>query len=1138
MKRFQAMAQRITAFVLSAGMMASAAAPTVLAAQQAPSAPLGAENSVDELGNEDVSDETFHEPDDRGLAADAEFFYGEADDDIDLDDLTEEQLAEQAAVDESGHKKHTPDTDDLVYEQPSTCAQRGYAIYRCSFELEQEDGTVAHCYHWVVVWLSLTDHEWGEWQEPDDADSQKYRVCSVCNAVEYEDDTAVTPDGVPVTDPDHPEWLPGDIGVGGNYDDQIELARGHTHSKNFLLETIEATCTEPKKRKWKCWCTFNFWDTQGEKLGHMPEQDAQTYTKPATCTEDGVTYKYCGRNNNGTTCMYEYPNTRQTLFATGHHTGDEDDAHKWVKGDGTDVGWTEEPATCTTAGKRYRRCDTCQKEEVDNTYADAHPATGHITDGVKWTKDDGSEIGWVVNQPYKCADGTKTRECDVCHEKETVTVPATEEHQRTDWIVTVEPTCTTTGTRVKKCTVCGNVVETETINALEHDFQNYVDDNRPACCDQYETGTCTRCDAKDTRKTSDPIRAHKFTRYIFGTFDGRLATRADCDYKGCTAYDDKAFSLDNYKENGYVLAATEASETIADYAEEVIKQAMRDAETAVANASTREEAIASLDVIVASVRSQLLNKKVSGEVRMDPGWGAWAIVKIPYSVTITKEMVGSMLTDLQNGMNSVKEMLGSSFLSKDAIQTLIGKVEDTVAKSDDINYSMRWIVYPEAYYQITAALNGGNGSYPGGDSDKAGEKATISNLILQLAGDLVQKDPNSETDAVQEFVSAIFDDLIDMLIEELKKDETYGKYLNNALGDELLAELRPKLREELVNDTAFVDTIRGIVQIALSNAAAGVNKGWKEKAILAQLREDLLKVQDPVEQEMIKLSGIIGDLVESSLAEKINKLLPFGDLTSWIGKWVGEFAKDKAVSEVVGETGRVRDTIELYIKYITCPGHDYHYITTRATTCTEDGEEKLKCSKCGWVRSDNKITHEKLGHVPVVDEAVDPTETEEGLTEGSHCARCGAVLEAQEVIPALQPQMDAKLVCSAIPEEAVTAMRYENRKKLDAAMDAALTKAGYTAADSQRFLAQVNSSIGILPSDRYPEEGFTGYVPRPAQTAADKKYTWYAVQLLTVDAHGHNAGDVIITPVTQTDKGLQLTVYAQAVVALAWKEAK
>lgn len=871
------------------------------------------------------------------------------------------------------------------------------------------------------------------------------------------------------------------------------------------------------------------------------------YEVKATCTTDGVKYYYCGRDNgagsdrnkgNGSICYYVWEDETVVTKAVGHlsSTGE-----YWFPNDEAtkDKGWQTKAATCGEAGKRYRdcvNCDAADGKEEDPSYADAHPATGHETDGVKWTKGDNSNVGWVVNQPYPCADGTKTRECDICHEKETVTVPATKAHQLTDWEVTVEPTCTTTGTRVKKCTVCGNVVKTETIGALGHDFQNYVDDNKPACCDQYETGTCTRCNAKNTRKTSDPIRAHKFTHYEFGTFDGRLATRANCDYKGCTAYDDKAFSLDNYKENGYVLAATEASETIADYAEDVIKQAMRDAETAVANASTREEAIASLDVIVASVRSQLLSKKVSGEVRIDPGWGAWAIVKIPYSVTITEKMVGSMLTDLQNGMNSVKEMLGSSFLSKDAIQTLIGKVADTVAKSDDINYSMRWIVYPEAYYQITAALNEGNGSYPGGDSDKAGEKATISNLILQLAGDLVQKDPNSETDAVQEFVSAIFDDLIDMLIEELKEDEEYSKYLNNALGDELLAELRPKLREELVNDTTFVDAVRGVVQNALSNAAAGVNKGWKEKAILAQLRSDLLKVQDPVEQEMIKLSGIIGDLVESSLAEKINKLLPFGDLTSWIGKKVGAFAKDKAVSEVVGETGRVRDTIELYIKYITC-GEHRHVIEEIAATCTEPAYTIDSCDKCGWRFSKSK-TGEPLGHVPVVDEAADPTETEEGLTEGSHCARCSAVLEAQEVIPALQPQMDAKLVCSAIPEETVTAMRYENRKKLDAAIDAALTKAGYTAADSQRFLAQVNSSIGILPSDRYPEEGFTGYVARPAQTAADKKYTWYAVQLLTVDAHGHNAGDVIITPVAQTDKGLQLTVYAQAVVALAWKEAK
>ena len=1068
MKRFQAMAQRITAFVLSAGMMASAAAPTVLAAQQVPSAPLGAENSVDELGNEDLSDETYHEPDDRGLAADA------------------------------------------------------------------------------------ADHTWGEWydgtyQEGEDGEIQnvKIRICSDCGVLQLEDGTVLTPstdEKLEIVDPDEPEQLAPGVNLDGNYDDQIAPCDSvgihdgahqfdYTGATNVKVWYSRPTCTQTGSAlvrciKWwhvKFYIPFKGWQ---ESSGQCDYSETHTINMaPHTWPSDG-TVEQASPCVDGwkvwrcTVCNTEL--RRDKIGAKPHQYGDP---------------ITVKP-TCEKGGKTYQKCSVCGDEHVIETTA----PLGHSTDGVKWTKGDNSNVGWVVNQPYPCADGTKTRECDICHEKEILTVPATEEHQLTDWIVTVEPTCTTTGTRVKKCTVCGNVVKTETIGALGHDFQNYVDDNKPACCDQYETGTCTRCNAKNTRKTSGPIRAHKFTRYVLATFDGRLATRAYCDYEGCTAYDDKAISTKDYKENLCVLAATEASETIAKYADDVIKQAMRDAETAVKNASTREEAIASLDVIVASVRSQLLNKKIEGEVRadLDPEHklpdllhGA-AIVKLPYSVT--EDMVGSMLTDLQNGMNSVKEMLGSSFLSKDAIQTLIGKVADTVAKSDDINYSMRWIVYPEAYYQITAALNEGNGSYPGGDSDKAGEKATISNLILQLAGDLVQKDPNSETDAVQEFVSAIFDDLIDMLIEELKEDEEYSKYLNNALGDELLAELRPKLREELVNDTAFVDAVRGIVQIALSNAAAGVNKGWKEKAILAQLRSDLLKVQDPVEQEMIKLSGIIGDLVESSLAEKINKLLPFGDLTSWIGKKVGAFAKDKAVSEVVGETGRVRDTIELYIKYITCGEH--HHVTEEiAATCTEPAYTIDSCDKCGWRFSKSK-TGEPLGHVPVVDEAADPTETEEGLTEGSHCARCGAVLEAQEVIPALQPQMDAKLVCSAIPEETVTAMRYENRKKLDAAMDAALTKAGYTVADSQRFLAQVNSSIGILPSDRYPEEGFTGYVARPAQTAADKKYTWYAVQLLTVDAHGHNAGDVIITPVAQTDKGLQLTVYAQAVVALAWKEAK
>ena len=212
MKRFPEIARRAVSLALAASMSLSVLAPCASAAVTA----RDLENSVDELGNVDLTDEVFNVPDDtaakpeiRETTEEPEF--PAVEDDGVADDLTEEQLAEQAVVDEAGHTEHTPDTDaELVYEQPATCAERGYAIYPCSFTLEQEDGTVAHCYHQVVVWLPLADHEWGEWQEPDDADSQKYRVCTVCNAVEYEDGTVVTPGGIPVTDPDQPEWLPGD----------------------------------------------------------------------------------------------------------------------------------------------------------------------------------------------------------------------------------------------------------------------------------------------------------------------------------------------------------------------------------------------------------------------------------------------------------------------------------------------------------------------------------------------------------------------------------------------------------------------------------------------------------------------------------------------------------------------------------------------------------------------------------------------------------------------------------------------------------------------------------------------------------------------------------------------------------------
>lgn len=527
------------------------------------------------------------------------------------------------------------------------------------------------------------------------------------------------------------------------------------------------------------------------------------------------------------------------------------------------------------------------------------------------------------------------------------------------------------------------------------------------------------------------------------------------------------------------------AQTAAAAADKLLKEALLAVKKAVNSAESKEDAINQMETIYSQAYDLLTRSGMSAED------------------------AASKLEPLRSAIDSLKKFLKDSFISLDTIQAAVSVIVDAALASDTTEQGL--------YDLVRTVLDGK-------DTDPA-----VKRVILVVARDVLDK-----ADWTQ-LTPSLLNDVVDLAVDKVK--DKYGKYpFVNELMDELKDPLNELVHREVGWDT--INKVREVFFNAIDNAIAGIDAGKDNEALLAQARADLLKLSPVVSEEMQRIGAKAADLISDHLKDKITNALPGIQLPEFIGSFVGGLAQDVVNEKLDEYDPKLTATIDQYVLYLTCPGHDYHYITTRATTCTEDGEEKLKCSKCGWVRSDNKITHKKLGHVPVVDEAADPTETEEGLTEGSHCARCGAVLEAQEVIPALQPQMDAKLVCSAIPEETVTAMRYENRKKLDAAMDAALTKAGYTAADSQRFLAQVNSSIGILPSDRYPEEGFTGYVARPAQTAADKKYTWYAVQLLTVDAHGHNAGDVIITPVSQTDKGLQFTVYAQAVVALAWKEAK
>lgn len=797
--------------------------------------------------------------------------------------------------------------------------------------------------------------------------------------------------------------------------------------------------------------------------GHKHKWKKEKTVAP-TCTEQGYTVYKCEYNLFGIGCTA----TKKDDFkpALDHNMSD----------------WIVVKATCTTAGEKYKVCQRsgCTYKVVEEGYAEAHPALDH----------DFKDAEWVIEAP----------------------------------------TCTTPGKRYQVCKRdgCGQKNFDETYAkehpALGHVWGKYVDDDKPGCQQQTETAHCTRegCTATDTEDRANfgpggnPL-PHKYTTYkgldeILGV---PTKYKSTCDYGCGTTKEFGALDKDVVvdKTTQGAMDTVKVDDMTADErANQIIDDALKAAQEAVKQAKTKKEAIAALDQISATVKSELSSMKIS-------------VGKLNKDVSIDPKDLENILKPLDTTIDSLKGSLDDSFLSQETITSLVNKLATDVPASTAPETGIKKLIYNTVYdaiYNLTA---------------KDDEKKTtdsmpdVKNMVLQLVSDVAKSDEGWNT-----LTDALVDDAVELALDEVMKDKKYAMLLKTKLGASTVEEVRAEVKKQLVNDPTFMNSVRAQVKTAADEASKGVSQGWSDQKVLDRLQANLLPISGLVANKIDELGSSAGNIADNKVDDTVHKFLP-GKLGDWVSDKVGNKVNNIVQNKVNDLGGQVTDLIDSFIKQFTCGKHEYgDFEILKNPTCTEKGQKGKICKKCGKITEKTDI--DAAGHTPVTDPAVAPTETTDGLTEGSHCGVCGAVLRAQEVIPMLDPTIDPWFSRAATTEADAKAAGYDSVDAANAALDAALTAAGFDPANAEHFTVQVNSSIGVLPNDRYPEDGVACKLTLPQATKGQMAQEYYLVQMCTADGRFRKAGDIIVTPVrmdTYDKNGLKFTAYSQSIVALAWK---
>ena len=275
-----------------------------------------------------------------------------------------------------------------------------------------------------------------------------------------------------------------------------------------LKETVitEPTCGTAGSKEITC-SRCDFKDTK-----EIPATGNHAYgdwviVKEATCTEEGLRTQTCANCGD----------VKKEVLPKVDHT--------WNEGE-----ITKQP-TCTEDGSRLFTCTVC-----GDTKTEVIPALGHA-----WSD-------WDIKDSTCGQEGEKTRHCTRtgCTSTETVKIPASENHNWNDGVVTKEATCTEQGEVTYTCNDCGHT-KVEKTPALGHDLKEVIL-KQPTCSEAgLKAMVCQRpgCDHRENEVSIPATGEHHWD-------NGVVTKEPTCITKGQKTYTCEHCGEKRYEEIGLI----------------------------------------------------------------------------------------------------------------------------------------------------------------------------------------------------------------------------------------------------------------------------------------------------------------------------------------------------------------------------------------------------------------------------------------------------------------------------------------------------------------------------------------------------------------------------------------------------------